>query len=312
MLWALWRMHLKCASRLFLRVSFLFLAQHCFCLCVVVYLGDESLEHLKSIASRMVLPLVMILALQFRRHFNKRKAWQVVAEDADSYDLLWGEISQRHADSVTRLSEASKQVMADIDKAVSEGPQCHLCDAENLRRTLLPYKRRQAGRLLQSLSSLPLLFAQAAVIDVHFQRKCAEWATDVGTHMAGLIKQPSRAVQKVWRVYNGNPQSLVDLVRASIVCDTPEQVLTVLRKVQADSAVRILRIKNRFDPHFDSIVSGGYRNLALNVIIFDADSLAGCAERHICELQIGLREMQALKTEGGHRRFVAFRDGRAE
>eukprot|EP00929_Paragymnodinium_shiwhaense_P001977 TRINITY_DN10217_c0_g1_i7.p1 TRINITY_DN10217_c0_g1~~TRINITY_DN10217_c0_g1_i7.p1 ORF type:complete len:153 (+),score=11.41 TRINITY_DN10217_c0_g1_i7:95-553(+) len=146
----------------------------------------------------------------------------------------------------------------------------------------------------------------------HRSRTWRQWAAGVGTHVSGQIKQASRAVQKVWRSYNGSPRALVDLVRSSIICETPEHLLAVLHKIQGDTAARILRIKNRFDLGFDSALSAGYRNLSLNLVIVDADTVAAGAERHICELQLGLRQIDSLKTDGGHRRFVAFRAGRVE
>eukprot|EP00929_Paragymnodinium_shiwhaense_P065444 TRINITY_DN32803_c0_g1_i6.p1 TRINITY_DN32803_c0_g1~~TRINITY_DN32803_c0_g1_i6.p1 ORF type:complete len:496 (-),score=40.76 TRINITY_DN32803_c0_g1_i6:55-1542(-) len=161
LLWALWSMRLKYASDLFLHIASLFCVWPCCYLLVIVYLGGESLEHVPAAASSTILPVTIILTVWIRRHFNKKKAWRGVAQDADAYDQLWREILQEQVDSVKRLSEASKQVMADIDRAAMEGPQCELCEAENLRRTLLQYNRRQPSGLRQSLSSLPLLFAQA-------------------------------------------------------------------------------------------------------------------------------------------------------
>eukprot|EP00929_Paragymnodinium_shiwhaense_P007721 TRINITY_DN111633_c0_g1_i1.p1 TRINITY_DN111633_c0_g1~~TRINITY_DN111633_c0_g1_i1.p1 ORF type:complete len:636 (+),score=79.48 TRINITY_DN111633_c0_g1_i1:153-2060(+) len=312
MVWTLWRMRLKDASRLFQLAAALYVCQQGLFILSYMYFASKSVVKLVNIGIGAMLSLIVIVVIQLRRNASKKRAWRVVEKDAESYQDLWVEIAEKHSESIQSLAQVSKQVAADIDVAAVEGPQHHLCEAENQRRKLLTHHRRMSGELRQSLPSLPLLFAQACAVDAHFQSKCAEWAGGAGTHMPGLIKQPSRAVQKVWRSYHGNEQSLVDLVRSSIVCETPEHLLTVLRDILADNSVRILRIKNRFDPRFDSRLSGGYRNLSLNVIIFDSDSLSACAERHICEVQLALREINALKTAGGHQRFVAFRDDRAE
>merc|ERR1711941_92203 len=110
----------------------------------------------------------------------------------------------------------------------------------------------------QFFQSLPLLYAQAFALNEYFQRKCAGWAACVGEHKPVTVKKQGRAIQKLWRTYRGNPRLLTDLVRGSIICDTPVDILAVLRRIYTDPVVGILRIKNRFDPKYDSSLSGGY------------------------------------------------------
>eukprot|EP00929_Paragymnodinium_shiwhaense_P028280 TRINITY_DN16428_c0_g2_i1.p1 TRINITY_DN16428_c0_g2~~TRINITY_DN16428_c0_g2_i1.p1 ORF type:complete len:621 (+),score=52.59 TRINITY_DN16428_c0_g2_i1:59-1921(+) len=298
---------LKYASTMLCLVSLLISGSSILPIVFGLHQGDDVKGHFV----RMLPALAVPIAVQIRRYLNGRKAWRLVANDADNYQKVWHGIVQQHATSVQELSEVAKQVSADIKVAGQQVAERHHCEAEKQRRPLLHLSRRK-GSLMQNLSSFPLLYAQACAVDAQFQRKCAEWAAGLAEHHAGPIKQPGRAVQKVWRAYDGNPQALIDLVRCSIVCETPQHLLAVLRRVQADSEAGILRIKNRFDPRFDARLSGGYRNLALNLITVDAKTVAACAERHICELQIGLREINAMKTDGGHRRFVEFRDRSAE
>eukprot|EP00929_Paragymnodinium_shiwhaense_P020846 TRINITY_DN13766_c0_g1_i1.p1 TRINITY_DN13766_c0_g1~~TRINITY_DN13766_c0_g1_i1.p1 ORF type:complete len:229 (+),score=20.12 TRINITY_DN13766_c0_g1_i1:34-687(+) len=174
------------------------------------------------------------------------------------------------------------------------------------------WTQSEQGGLQQDLMSLPLLYAQAFAVNHHFQAKCAEWGAGLGLYIPGIVKQPRRAIQKIWRTYNGQPQRLVDIVRASIVCDTTLELLTVLRRIEDDTDAGIVRIKNRFDPSYDSDVTAGYRCLALNIIIVNQRTRNNSAEKHICELQLGLHKMHELKTDGGHSRFVAFRDSSAE
>eukprot|EP00929_Paragymnodinium_shiwhaense_P001976 TRINITY_DN10217_c0_g1_i6.p1 TRINITY_DN10217_c0_g1~~TRINITY_DN10217_c0_g1_i6.p1 ORF type:complete len:622 (+),score=88.15 TRINITY_DN10217_c0_g1_i6:100-1965(+) len=312
MTWALRSVRLKEASQMLVVTCLVFVCQHCVIISVIVHVGGETMRRMPSLLVFASACLALILLVKVKWHLNKREAWRKVAEDANSYEALWQQIVTRHRDSVQRLAAVANEVKADIKAAALEGAKHGLCEAEKQRRMLLDNHGNRSGAVLQNFSSLPLLFAQACAIDAHFQRKCAEWAAGFGTHVSGRIKQASRAVQKVWRSYNGSPRALVDLVRSSIVCETPEDLLHVLRTIQGDTAARILRIKNRFDLGFDSALSAGYRNLSLNLVIVDADTVAAGAERHICELQLGLREINALKTDGGHRRFVAFRAGRVE
>eukprot|EP00929_Paragymnodinium_shiwhaense_P028279 TRINITY_DN16428_c0_g1_i1.p1 TRINITY_DN16428_c0_g1~~TRINITY_DN16428_c0_g1_i1.p1 ORF type:complete len:671 (+),score=51.04 TRINITY_DN16428_c0_g1_i1:196-2013(+) len=305
----LWQVRLKYASKMFSILLLLDIGRVFLPMTVELYHGGERMALVLGVLVHIAPRLCVLTTLQIWRYLNQKKAWKLVASDAENYQKVWLDIVRQHAAGVQELSEVAKKVLTDIQAAAQQGPQHELCEAENQRRTLL---YGFGGALLQSISSLPLLFAQAGATNEQFQRKCAEWAAGIAEHIAAPIKRPSRAIQKVWRSYTGNPQALVDLVRSSIVCETPQQALAVLRRVQADRAANIVRIKNRFDPCFDARICGGYRSLSLNLIIVNLETCAMCAERHICELQIGLREIDAMKTDGGHRRFVQFRDSVAE
>ena len=101
---------------------------------------------------------------------------------------------------------------------------------------------------------------------------------------------------------------LLDLVRSSVICDTPADVLATLQRIQADPAVTIVRAKNRMDPAYDSSQSGGFRNICLNLVIVDDTTCKASTvvtEAFVCAIH-------DRKTEGGHKRFVLFRDMRAE
>eukprot|EP00929_Paragymnodinium_shiwhaense_P063835 TRINITY_DN31940_c0_g1_i3.p1 TRINITY_DN31940_c0_g1~~TRINITY_DN31940_c0_g1_i3.p1 ORF type:complete len:524 (+),score=66.20 TRINITY_DN31940_c0_g1_i3:618-2189(+) len=272
------------------------------------------LSHLDTMMSAGVLSILDWSAVglfHLRRWQVRKQAWNLVKEDALVYDHNWDVLFSKHGNAIRLLSQGADEVVEDIKQAATEGPAKRLSEQENLRRLLMSASSADGG-LKQDLNSISLLYAQAFSIDPMFQRKCKEWAEGAGSHSPGSVKQPERAIQKIWRSYRGQAHSLVDLVRCSIVCETPEDVLTVLNRIRSDESAKILRIKNRFDIKFDSKTSGGYRNLSLNLIIVDPETHEACADRHICEVQIGIRVIQELKTDGGHQRFVAFRDRRAE
>jgi hypothetical protein len=69
-----------------------------------------------------------------------------------------------------------------------------------------------------------------------------------------------------------------------------------LGAISRDSDVVLLRIKNRFDPGLSSSSSAGYRNLALNLRIVTAETQALGIEMHICEVQLLLLSMAAIKV----------------
>ena len=74
----------------------------------------------------------------------------------------------------------------------------------------------------------------------------------------------------------------------------------------------VLRLKNRLSETYNGSASGGFRNLSLNLIIVDDDTRRACTDTHIAEIQLDLTPIAALKTSGGHRRYVEFRNSRAE
>jgi hypothetical protein len=89
---------------------------------------------------------------------------------------------------------------------------------------------------------------------------------------------------------------LVDICRHSIYFDTIEGVALCLSHIHSDNDVAIERIKNRFDPTFDAKQSAGYRNLALNLRILTKETLALGVESHICEVQLQLVQIAAIKV----------------
>ena len=101
-------------------------------------------------------------------------------------------------------------------------------------------------------------------------------------------------------------------MRASITCDTPTELLAALQKILADPSVGVLRLKNRLSETYNGSASGGFRNLSLNLIIADDDTRCTCTDTHIAEIQLDLTPIAEVKTLGGHKRYVKFRDGRAE
>ena len=128
-------------------------------------------------------------------------------------------------------------------------------------------------------------------------------------------KRRARAIEKVWRSYGGEPVRLRDLVRASLVFGDAQSLLECFQRIVADDALQIQRVKNRFDVAYDAnSLSCGYRDLQLSVVVSDLgdEERSMGLHQHPCELQLHLRKIHALKNEDGHRRYVEFRNKRAE
>ena len=252
--------------------------------------------------------------LLYKRRLTQQQAWSLVRKDADSYDGVWHETAQSHegvlGDIAMVVRATRDEQLNDQSLALNE----RAAHVQHLRHVLQgPSGRPDAnGSLQQFLWHLPFLYAQAFVLDTHFQKKRAAWAAGLAEHIHANVKRPTRAIEKLWRTYHGNARLLTDLVRGSIVCNTPSDILVVLQRIRADPAVEILRVKNRLTTTYSSSQSGGHRNLSLNLIVVDEITCEACTDSHICELQLQLRAMYGLKTDGGHRRFVSYRDRRAE
>ena len=57
-----------------------------------------------------------------------------------------------------------------------------------------------------------------------------------------------------------------------------------------------VRVKNRFDPNYDSELSAGYRSLAINLCVITDETKALGVETHVCEVQLLLIQMAAVKV----------------
>jgi len=124
----------------------------------------------------------------------------------------------------------------------------------------------------------------------------------------GPPKKDTRVMEKTQLAYSGNYAKLKDLRRASVVCPTIKDVMRFIKAVQDGKTLTICRVKNRFSKTYDANLSGGYRDLQLNIV-----GEGG----FIWELQVHLAAIEKLKTEmrdhkddsgqTGHQRYVAFR-----
>ena len=89
---------------------------------------------------------------------------------------------------------------------------------------------------------------------------------------------------------------LVDLCRQSIVFDKISDIMTCLQAITNDTEAIVVRVKNRLDLSYDSSISAGYRDVALNLQIANKDSIELGVETHVCELQLLLKPYAELKV----------------
>ena len=150
-----------------------------------------------------------------------------------------------------------------------------------------------------SVHGSPTLQAASEIDDFH----CIKWAA---------LKSHERAIEKLQRSYNKDVSRLVDVVRQSIVFSNPDDLFACLKLIARDSSTRSLRVKNRFARDFDATTTGGYRDVAVNLVIETKETVEVGVSGHVCELQLLLLQFHQLKSEAGHKRYVGYRNLRAE
>jgi hypothetical protein len=69
-----------------------------------------------------------------------------------------------------------------------------------------------------------------------------------------------------------------------------------LRVIRLDQEASVVRIKNRLDPAYNSQLSAGYRDVALNMTLASDQTLAMGLEAHVCEVQLILLPTYQLKV----------------
>ena len=89
---------------------------------------------------------------------------------------------------------------------------------------------------------------------------------------------------------------LSDICRQSIIFDTADGVARCLRAINSDAEARLVRVKNRLDPDYESDASAGYRDVPVNLRLDTHHSRDLGLDSHVCELQLLLRPFAELKV----------------
>lgn len=88
----------------------------------------------------------------------------------------------------------------------------------------------------------------------------------------------------------------MDLCRQSIIFDDVASMTACLERMASDPDARILRVKNRLDPAYDSARSAGYRDMNLNLRLVGPAACGLGLHAHVCEVQLILRSFAAHKV----------------
>lgn len=117
----------------------------------------------------------------------------------------------------------------------------------------------------------------------------------------GDIKSVSRVAEKIREKYlrvNPGPACawVYDVLRASFVCDTQEQIYHVYNIIRSDPAIKIIRLKNRFQRP----TAAGFRDLIINIAL-PIRKTNGLEVNFICEVQITHVDLRQYEIENNTR-----------
>lgn len=171
-------------------------------------------------------------------------------------------------------------------------------------------------RALQPETNLDTLYEMARQLNTWFQLVVAEWVCHLDgvegvvgiEHHQAPVKQPTRAMEKLQRSYQGNVARLLDLARSTIIVKTIDDVLTVAKLISLQARVHF--VKNRFDPAYDGEDTGGYRDLNMQISLSELEGTL--FEGHIFEMQIHLDAIAKIKHEDGHALYTRMRNLRCD
>ena len=307
-----------------------------------LYIGISVLLHAicaNDLGPYIYDPIISILSissfafLRYERYKSLKEAADLVKEDAERYDQVWEQFESGKGDSLHSIETtvAAIRDLANKDSAFlrNQGQGEEASGSQLLRKYTAETRQVLEGAMLaagmrrprQRIDDLFVLFVQAHALSEHFQALVNTWsrAPEGSSTEFGAVnvhdcppKRLSRAIEKLHRSYGGDGGRLIDLVRSSITFGDMNGLVACLQRIVADHRVAILGCKNRFTPSYNSEISAGYRNLSLSLVIVDEFTMERRIETHVCELQLGLRVLDELKNDGGHQRYVQWRNQRAE
>jgi len=226
---------------------------------------------------------LMLLILMRRRRLQMAAA--LVDQDVAKYAAIWEELQNEQLQTIDALSTQARAI-------------CSGCSADGPR---------------QPCTDIDELYKQAERLQLLFTAKATKWAgATAGKLHVGPVKKGTRAIQKIVRSYSGDVSRLFDLCRGCISFPDLEMLRKALELIATDPEVEVLRLKNRFDRDYDSSRSAGYRDACLILRLVNDETRHMGVEGHCCELQLHVHKLFSAKTDGGHARYVKWRNMRCE
>lgn len=280
---SVWANNLITEENVIIRLAWIITFNMVYCTPWFIAFGDHFWSAIHGLQA--VLNFFTASYLHWRRHKALLSAVGLVADDMRKYDEIWSKICSGQAESLKSLETTSLKISKHITPGQDSQPSL----------------------------DLGTLFDQATRLSPVLHAKVQSWSEETGgkAYLAPT-KKADRAVQKIMRSYQGNPQRLCDLCRASVVFPDIQSLLVALECIAADCDVQIVRLKNRFASGYCAERSAGYRDLCLLLKVQTKEARQQNIDRHCCELQLQVEDFFTAKTGGGHQRYVKWRNLRCE
>lgn len=265
-------------------------------------------------ASSFVALSLLGTLLYYRRWAATRESRLIRAQESKRYTKVW----ERKTNDVTFAAglEELKRAWDALQAKAQEQQQPPPPPQQHAPHAQLRGGGKEQDPEVEFLghTGIEALFHQADELNPILQSKARAWARATGgEHHAASVKAESRALQKVFRSYHGKWTRLCDLVRTSLVFDTPQQIAACLREITkaADATPAEVELvptsdsKCRLRVDFDAErLSGGYRDVQISMRLPSARNCEG----HIVEVQLHLKDIYNIKTADGHAAYVRARN----
>ncbi|KAJ8600105.1 hypothetical protein CTAYLR_003463 [Chrysophaeum taylorii] len=132
----------------------------------------------------------------------------------------------------------------------------------------------------------------------------------IAFHAAPSLKKQSRSLEKVRLKYDGDVSRLRDVLRCKCVAENVAAIVRFLRALEEHN-LDIASLKLKLADSFDAAsVSGGYRDLNLNILLPEHNFILAELQIHLKDFddaQAALRAQQSHDGLSGHDRYVIYR-----
>ena len=148
------------------------------------------------------------------------------------------------------------------------------------------------------------------------EKRAKKWAEEShGKASVAGVKTEARALQKVFRSYATNWSKLCDLVRTSIVFNSPHDIATCICLIANDPDVALLKVKKgKCRLRLNHPVPSGYRDVQLcaklvcNESTAPEERLPRVCDGLVVEIQLHLKAIYDIKSDEGHAAYVRARN----
>ena len=207
-----------------------------------------------------------------------------ILKGVDSY----GHLFEKHADP--EILEKIKSLTKHVPQNVKQGDQKLPATSENLAEITKDPDAPENTRSLEYILHARRVAAPASILLYKTVSKVVD-DVGVGSTTPGGLKKVARLVFKTMLNYGGDFARCRDISRCTVEVDDLESVFKVAEALIACESLVVVRMKNRFDPEFDSAPIGGYRDLQFLCLIQTEDGVWRYGE-----VQVNLKDFVQLKA----------------